>query len=96
MGYVAIVSLPMLILFVVLCFACYHMGKRKGQEEGRALASHEFLAANGIAPPLPPPAPPAGTVMPPPGFPPPPPQYFPSPSHNPNPTYVKQENGRSY
>ncbi|KAI6706151.1 hypothetical protein NL676_009113 [Syzygium grande] len=96
MGYVVIVSLPMLILFIVLWFACHHIGKRRGQEEGRVLAAQELTAANGIS--MPPPASGYPPPLPPVGYPPPPPpQYFPSPSpHNPNPSYTKQEHATSY
>lgn len=98
MGYVLIVSLPMVIFFIILCFVCYVMGRNKGQQEGRAMAAQELginnphsptmgtVAGGGFV---------MGTATSPPPLPPPqyPPPAFPSPSpHHPNPPmYLKQQ-----
>ncbi|KAK8581080.1 hypothetical protein V6N13_144123 [Hibiscus sabdariffa] len=94
MGYVLVISLPMVIVFILLCFACYAMGRNKGRQEGRALAAQEL----GINPQTQSQPQAMATGTPPP---PPPPPYqphpaFPSPTpHNPNPHYMKQQNGMS-
>ncbi|KAL4280442.1 hypothetical protein GQ457_03G040660 [Hibiscus cannabinus] len=80
MGYVLVFSLPMVIVFILLCFACYAMGRNKGRQEGRALAAQE-LAINPQSPAM---ATPPYQPHP----------AFPSPTpHNPNPHYMKQQNG---
>ena len=95
MGYVVIISLPMVVFFILLSFGCYALGRHKGQQEGRAMAGQELginpqsqtmvaVAGGVMAPDTPPPGPPH--------------QYpaFPSPSpHHPNPIYLKQQNGIS-
>ncbi|KAL3739291.1 hypothetical protein ACJRO7_020663 [Eucalyptus globulus] len=96
MRYVVFVSLPMVILFVILCFLCYRLGKRRGQEEGQDVTAQQLATANGI--PMPPSAPGyPPPPLPPAGYPRPPPQYFPSPSpQNPTAPYIKQQHGTSY
>ncbi|XVF27190.1 hypothetical protein REPUB_Repub14bG0085600 [Reevesia pubescens] len=97
-GYVLIVSLPMVVFFILLCFACNAMGRKKGIEEGSAMVAQELginpqssqtmvavAVADGVMAP--------GTLP----SAPPPHQYpaaFPSPSpHHPNQAYLKQQNG---
>ncbi|GMI82192.1 hypothetical protein HRI_001888500 [Hibiscus trionum] len=92
MGYL-VFSLPMVIVFILLSFGCYVMGRNKGRQEGRALAAQELginpqpqpmvdgVMATGTPPPPPPPYQPY-------------PAAFPSPTpHAPNPHYMKQQNG---
>ncbi|XWS16075.1 hypothetical protein CRYUN_Cryun34aG0054400 [Craigia yunnanensis] len=92
MGYVVIISLPMVVFFILLSFGCYALGRHKGQQEGRTMAAQELginpqsqtmvAVADGVmAPGTPSPA------LPPHQYP-----AFPSP-HHPNPIYLKQQNG---
>ena len=93
MGYVLIVSLPMVVFFIILCFGCYVMGRNKGQQEGRAMAAQE-LGINLQSPTMVAVA--DGVMTTDTSQPAPPHQYpaFPSPSpHHPNPIYLKQQNG---
>ncbi|XVE51726.1 hypothetical protein DITRI_Ditri02bG0064100 [Diplodiscus trichospermus] len=95
MGYVLIVSLPMVVFFIILSFGCYALGRHKGQQEGRAMAAQQF----GINPQSQTMVAVTDGVMAPAGTPPPAPhhQYPPFPSvpraHHPNPIYSKQQNG---
>lgn len=80
MGYVLIISLPMVIFFILLSFGCYALGRHKGQQEGRAMGADGAVMAQGT----PPPAPNHHHQYP--AIP------YASP-HHPNPTYLKQQNG---
>ncbi|KAB2029227.1 hypothetical protein ERO13_D05G145801v2 [Gossypium hirsutum] len=106
MGYVLVVSLPMVILFIMLSFGCFVMGRNKGRQEGRALAAQELginpqsqgmvSVVDGVmVPPGTPPAPPPPLQHPAfPSVPSPHQPAFPSPTpHHPNTLYLKQQNG---
>ncbi|OMO65927.1 hypothetical protein COLO4_30916 [Corchorus olitorius] len=91
MGYVLIVSLPMVVFFILLSFGCYALGRHKGQQEGRAMfAQSQTVVADGVHM-----AAGGGGIPPPPVSPhyQHPPAAFPPPPHHPNPIYPKQQNG---
>ncbi|KAM7526205.1 hypothetical protein LguiA_016107 [Lonicera macranthoides] len=55
MGYLVVISLPVILLLMILAIACYLIGRARGREEASRLPYY------GPPPPsLPPPAPPLG------------------------------------